>query len=412
MLARLRWQFIAISMSFVCVVLLVVFALLGGSTYQRLVWESEMAMRQMLTRDAGHTPPKFEIGGRAEDRRAFFSALVFCVAVDENGDIRFLTPEYVEVAEELAALAVQQAQQSQKPTGVLAGLGLRYIKEQTPNGMKYAFADMSAERSSLTGFLLTSLLVGAGGLGAFFVASLFLAGWALRPVQKAWERQRRFVADASHELKTPLTVILTNIGILLAHPQDTIAQQSKWVENTKAEADRMKRLVDDLLFLAKADAPRLPQAHQEINLSDTVWSALLPFESIAYEEGLTLTSEITPGLKTSGSEGELRQLVAILLDNACKYAGEMGRVTLQLEQSGDHARLSVNNTGKPIDPAHLPHLFERFYRADESRCRKQDGYGLGLSIAKQIAENHRARIAVESTECLGTTFIVTFVLKQ
>lgn len=220
------------------------------------------------------------------------------------------------------------------------------------------------------------------------------------------------MADASHELKTPLTVILANIGILLAHKQDTIAEQSKWVENTKTEADRMKQLVDDLLFLAKADAPKKPDAHKELDLSDTVWSALLPFESIAFEAGLTLASEITPGMTVSGSEGELRQLVAILLDNACKYAGEKGRVTLLLERDGDHARLCVNNTGEPIDPVHLPHLFERFYRVDESRYRKHDGYGLGLSIAKQIADNHRARITVESTEHMGTTVTVTLSLKQ
>ncbi len=286
------------------------------------------------------------------------------------------------------------------------------MTEQTPDGVKYAFADMSSERSSMTAFFLTSLLVGTVGLGAFFLASLFLASWALRPVQKAWQRQRRFVADASHELKTPLTVILTNIGILLAHKEDTIAGQSKWVENTKTEADRMKQLVDDLLFLAKADAPRQPDAHKEFDLSDTVWSALLPFESIAFEAGLSLTSEIAPSLTASGSEGELRQLVAILLDNACKYAGEKGRVTLLLERSGDHARLCVNNTGEPIDPVHLPHLFERFYRVDESRYRKHDGYGLGLSIAKQIADNHRAKITVESTERMGTTFTVTLALKQ
>ncbi len=412
MLARLRRQFIIICMSFVSVVLLIVFALLGGSTYQRLVRESEMAMRQILSRDIAHMPPKFEIGGRGPEKRAFFTVPVFCVTIGADGVVQSRTGEYVEVSDELTEQAVIEAQQSQKREGVLQGLGLRFMTEQTPDGMKYAFADMSSERSAMANFLLTALLVGLLGLSAFFLASLFLASWALRPVQRAWQRQRQFVADASHELRTPLTVILANMGILLAHKQDTVAEQAKWVENTKAEADRMKQLVDDLLFLAKADATRQPDAHKELDLSDTVLSAVLPFESIAFEAGITLTSKVTPSLTVSGSEGELKQLVAILLDNACKYAGEKGRVTLMLERSGDHARLCVNNTGDPIDPVHLPHLFERFYRVDESRYRKNDGYGLGLSIAKQIADNHRARITVESTDGLGTTFTVTLALMQ
>lgn len=412
MLARLRRQFIIICMSFVSVVLLIVFALLGGSTYQRLVRESEMAMRQILSRDIAHMPPKFEIGGRGPEKRAFFTVPVFCVTIGADGGVQSRTGEYVEVSDELTEQAVSEARHSQKREGVLQGLGLRFLSEQTPDGMKYAFADMSSERSAMASFLLTSLLVGLLGLSAFFLASLFLASWALRPVQRAWQRQRQFVADASHELRTPLTVILANMGILLAHKEDTVAEQAKWVENTKAEADRMKQLVDDLLFLAKADATRQPDALKELDLSDTLLSAVLPFESIAFEAGITLTSEITPSLTVSGSEGELKQLVAILLDNACKYAGENGRVTLMLERSGDHARLCVNNTGDPIDPMYLPHLFERFYRVDESRYRKKDGYGLGLSIAKQIADNHRARITVESTEGLGTTFTVTLALTQ
>ena len=177
------------------------------------------------------------------------------------------------------------------------------------------------------------------------------------------------------------------------------------------EARRMKGLVDDMLFLAKADAAREPLPALPLSLSDAVWSCLLPFESVAYEQGITLCSDVAPDIQVTGDEGQLKQLVRILLDNACKYAGEKGVVTLTLEREGDKARLMVNNTGAPIPPEHLPRLFERFYRADPSRSRDQGGYGLGLAIAHSITGRHRGRITVDSQEKTGTTFTVWLPLK-
>lgn len=178
-------------------------------------------------------------------------------------------------------------------------MGLRFLRQDTPSGTRIAFADMSSGRSTMRGLMLTSLLVGIGGLAAFFGISLFLSAWALRPVERAWEQQRQFVADASHELKTPLTVILANTGILLSHKGNTIEAEQRWVENTKEEASRMKTLVDELLFLARMDAAHTPVL-VPLDLSDVVMSRLLPFESVAYEQGITLDSRIDPGILVSG----------------------------------------------------------------------------------------------------------------
>lgn len=310
------------------------------------------------------------------------------------------------VSAETAAQAAQAAFDAGGRDGVLSGLALRFLRQNTREGIKIAFADLSGERRSMAGIVVTSLLVGLGGLAAFFIISLFLAAWALRPAQRAWERQRQFVADASHELKTPLTVILANTGILLSHRDDTIGRQLKWVENTQAEANRMKKLVDDLLFLAKSDDKRMEGEHVRLNLSDAVWSSFLPFESVAFEKGVALSGEIAPDIFVTGDEAQLKQLAAILLDNALKYAGEQGGVTLTLQKTQDRARLLVHNTGAPIAPGHLNNLFERFYRTDDARTREQGGYGLGLSIAKSIAEKHGGKISVESAPHTGTTFSV------
>ena len=245
----------------------------------------------------------------------------------------------------------------------------------------------------------------------FFFLSLFLSSLALRPTERAWQQQRQFVADASHELKTPLTVILANTGIVLSHKEDTVASQLKWLEYTHEEAVQMKGLVDDLLFLAKSDHTNHSIVRCQLSMSQLVLGCLLLFESVAFEAGITLESDIAPDLTLQGDEGQLRRLVMILLDNAVKYAGAEGTVRLELERHQERVRLSVHNTGAPIPPEHLPHLFERFYRADAARDRSRGGYGLGLAIAKSIVDGHRGKISVTSTAESGTTFTVLLPVK-
>jgi len=315
----------------------------------------------------------------------------------------------VDVSEETAAEAVKQAQSSGASQGVLRELRLRFLVERRPDGeLRIAFADLGWETASLRNLSLLSLLVWALAMVGLFFVSLVLSSVALRPAERAWQQQRQFVADASHELKTPLTVILANTGLVLSHPEDTVAAQSKWLEYTHDEAEQMKGLVDDLLFLAKSDAARQPAARAETAISEVALGCLLPFESVAFESGVALEHRITLGLSLRGDEGQLRRLVMILLDNAVKYAGPGGTVTLTLERHQERLRLAVHNTGEPIPPEHLPHLFERFYRADAARNRSGGGYGLGLAIARSIVEGHHGRLTVTSTAAAGTTFTALF----
>ena len=172
----------------------------------------------------------------------------------------------------------------------------------------------------------------------------------------------------------------------------------------------MKGLVEDLLFLAKSDAQRASRARLPVDLSGLVTGCLLPFEPVAFEAGVALDSQITPDLELLGDPEQLRRLVAILVDNAVKYAGPRGSASLILRPQGDEAVLSVHNTGEAIPPEHLPRLFERFYRTDSDRARSQGGYGLGLSIAKSIADGHRGRISVSSSAISGTLFTVRLPL--
>lgn len=420
MIRKLRIKFILTNMALVSLVLIVVFAVLMASTSQRLAGQSMAAMRMSLEWGEDRDPPRFEFSPSSEampekwenrgggEFQQVMMIPVFCVSLTEDGQVDAVyAQDSVSVSDQVLEEAVSQALESGTREGILNRLGLRYLVETGPEGeTRIAFADRSWERQNLQGLLLTSLLVGIGALLGFFLISLFLSKLATRPVEKAWEQQRQFVADASHKLKTPLTVILANSGILLSHREDTVGAQVKWIEYIQEEARRMKGLVEDMLFLAKSDAARLPATRLPVDMSELTEGCLLPFESVAFEAGVTLESDIRPGLYVNGDEGQLRRLVYILLDNACKYAGSGGAVAVVLSRTSDRLKLTVRNTGPAIPPEHLEHLFERFYRSDSARTREAGGYGLGLAIAKAIVQSHRGQISVASSEAEGTVFTV------
>lgn len=412
MIRALRRKFILVNMLLVTLVLLIVFGVLLGSSYQRLTNQSYTVLRMALEWGGDIKPPHYEIGRpevQKDETRQLSVLPAFSVKLDEDGNVVSLSGNNVSVSDEVLEEAVSAVLARDTDKGTISSLDLRYLRQSQPDGLHIAFVHTGWERDSLVSLVVTSLLVGAGGLACFFVISLFLSSLALRPVKKAWEQQRQFVADASHELRTPLTVILTNSGILLSHREETVGSQLKWVEYIQAEAQRMKGLVEDLLFLAKNDDARAVQpVFQSISLSELVLGCLLPFESVAFESGVTLDSGIDPGLMLTGDGEYLRRLVVILLDNACKYAGSGGTVKLTLNRCQDGIVLAVHNTGEPIPAEYLPRLFERFYRTDGGRARSTGGFGLGLAIAKSIADTHYAAISVVSTAQNGTTFTVKF----
>ena len=294
-----------------------------------------------------------------------------------------------------------------RKSGYLGNYGLRYLCYTSRDGnSRVIFTDISYIRESAFRNLITFFGIYLVAALLFFFLSFWLSSWALAPVEKAWEQQNRFVADASHELKTPITVILANLGILSAHPDDTVRKQLRWISNTKEEAERMRLLVEDLLFLAKSDAGALAPAFQEVDFSNCVEDRALNFESVAFEREVALESQVAPGLKVNGSEGQLKQLLTILLDNAVKYAGNKGHVNLTAQKKQDKVVLQIQNTGDPIAKEDLPHIFERFYRTDKSRVRKEGGYGLGLAIAENIVKHHKGSIRCESSAETGTIFTV------
>ena len=296
--------------------------------------------------------------------------------------------------------------------GTLAEYDLSYSMRQTPEGTKIAFVDRSYETSNIRSLLLWSLL----GFVAAWLAFLFLvwrlSSWVFRPVEEAWSQQRQFIADASHELKTPLTVILANLRILGNHREDTIANQMRWIESSDQEALRMKKLVSDMLLLARNDADETqPLATEPVLFSDVVLGAILSFESVALDNSLRIHDEITPDFVVDGDKAQLEELVGILLDNACKYAAPESVISVRLTRQERSVHLAVHNKGDAFDDDAIAHLFERFYRLDQSRTRQTGGYGLGLAIADSICQRHQGHISA-ANEDEGVTFHVTLPIAQ
>lgn len=297
--------------------------------------------------------------------------------------------------------------------GEFSDLNIKYKKVfyQTKYfvGWIIAFVDTADDKAIISRTFLFSAIAFVAVMLIFFIVLIWLSYFVVKPIDIALKRQQQFLADASHELKTPLSAILTNNSILINHLSIENSKEIKWVENSQAEAKHMKNLIEHMLFLARDTNAENTFPKEPVSLSDVLTEILLQFEPIAFEEGYNLTTEIANDVYVKGDILQLRQLVYILLDNAKKYCNQNGNIYIALKNSGA-PRLIVNNSGNPIKPEDLPHIFERFFRSDKSRSNKNDikGYGLGLAIAKKIATRHRAKIKVTSDAENGTTFTVTF----
>lgn len=412
MIRKLRLKFVAVCMAMVTAVLAVVcfaiFAALRGNV--------EDLSRQVLHRviqeadlPGGKKPEVgVEIGG---DRvlLPYFTVSVW----PGGGEGRYTayvtggTYSALEDTEELAAILEDCLNQG-PPEGIVRDYGLRYLRQDNGLYRKLAFVDMSMESRLLREMMGSYLVIALAAFLLLLGVSAILALWATNPVERAWSQQKQFLSDASHELKTPLTVILSNAELLSALPLEE--RPARWTDNILSESRQMKDLVEEMLTLARADNLARPAVLAEVSLSDAAEDCALAFEPVAFEAGKPLTYTVAEGVSVLGDGAKLRRLISILLDNAVKYGAEGGTITLTLEKADRQARLTVSNPGEPIPAEQLSRLFERFYRADASRGEKS-GFGLGLSIAAVIAQEHKGTLKAESGR-EGTRFVFTVPLKK
>lgn len=403
MIQKLRWKFVLINMLIVSVILVSLCTVMVVVTRDNLRQDSLSLLYQAATDDFTITWPNLRPDNRYEKD---VTLPYFTVSVAPNGATVLLENQFGAVEDTDQLLEIVQACLKQEPEiGVLSDYRLRYLRVDTLLGWRIAFADISQEQRTLQALMINLSVIGGISLVVFFFISLLLARWAIRPVEKSWVQQRQFVSDASHELKTPLTVILSNVDMLENCGQGLTERDRRWLDNIRASSRQMSQLVEELLTLARSDNQSAKDRMKEtFSFSELVTDEALLFEPILFEAGKELVEHITDGLLVTGDPSKLRRLVEILLDNARKYADTPSTVTLRLEPEGQkRVRLSVNTQGEPLPADQLERIFERFYRADQARS--SEGFGLGLSIAAQVAQEHGGRIWAESSLAEGNTFL-------
>ena len=398
MLKRLRLRFVAINMAFVLAILCVTFTVLIGNTVTSLRRETS----DMLTAVAANP---LELNWPDTSSRLPY----FIVRISPQGSVRVSGSSYLDLNDpEVLAGVITAALDSGDTEGILSSYSLRYLRTSQFGNEYIIFADISSASTTVKNLIRNCVIIGLSATALFFAVSFLLARWAVKPVDKAWTQQKQFISDASHELKTPLTVILTNAE-MLKDPSFGEAERERFTDSILTMSNQMRGLVESLLELARVDNGAVQKSFEVFDWSALVQDAALPFEALFFEKGLMLESDIAPDITVKGSRQHLRQCVEILLDNAVKYSAP-GTVRVALRKAGHMCELTVATPGEPLSPTECKDIFKRFYRADKVRSMNHS-YGLGLPIAESIVTEHGGRIRCEGGEG-GNIFTITLPTAQ
>lgn len=417
MIRDLRKKFILVAMLSTMLVLTAIMGVVNFSNYREMLDRAD-EMTALLEQNDGKFPeepsrheqddtetPPAKPENDEKDKSRFsvetpFETRYFTVTVDENGEVTDCDLDRIAaVDEETAEEYTQTAQQKNKTTG-FQGI-YRYRVTETEDGAKYVFLDCRREISNFRTVLVTTISVSLLGLAAVFVLVVIFSRMVFRPVEESIQKQKRFITDASHELKTPLTIIDANIEVM-----EMESGESQWTKSTRKQIQRLSGLVQQLVTLSRLDEEKGLEEKCEFNLSEAVSECVQPYESLAQTREKNLTLNIEEDITYTGDERSIRQLAGILMDNAVKYFSENGNITLTLKKKGKKIFLEVYNDADDLPQGKLDVLFERFYRLDSSRNSGTGGSGIGLSVAKAIVQAHKGKITAENKNGRGLTITV------
>jgi len=333
---------------------------------------------------------------------AAFDTRYFTVLFDGAGRVLTVnTRKISSVDEKTAADIACGLYEKQRIVGFFENFKYRAVTYDSQT--MYIFLDCERELSTYYSVLLSSILISLGGMLIVYILVFFFSRLALKPVAEAYEKQKQFITDAGHEIKTPITIISANTEVI-----ESINGESEWTKSIKRQSGRLRDLTDKLVFLSRTEEMGVSMNTYEFSLSDMLKEECASFEPLAAIEEKTLTVNIEEGLRYVGDEASLSNMISILLDNALKYSNEGGKIELTLRGVGRSREITVRNTVDSIEVGRLDFLFERFYRGDKSRNSGKRGHGIGLAIAKAIVNAHKGRISARSVD--GKSVIFTVVL--
>ena len=266
----------------------------------------------------------------------------------------------------------------------------------------YVFINCSKELMTIRTYALASIGISIIGLLVVFILVCFFSKTVTKPMAESYEKQKRFITDASHEIKTPLTIIDANTEVL-----EMMEGENEWTESIRKQIARLTALTEKLVFLSRMDEDSTRLEMLEFNISDAILDTAIPFETVAESKGKSLEISVAPDVNYTGNETNIRQMVSLLLDNAIKYSSENGSIRLNFSTNGKLKTLSVWNTVDEIETGKLDYLFERFYRIDKSRNSKTGGFGIGLSVVQAIVQAHNGKVSAKSKDGKSIEFTIS-----
>lgn len=409
MIKQLKHKFIMITMSSLSLVLLLLVGTINIINYNQINQTAEETLR-ILSENQGRfpefnrgvAPPKDKRPGFEMNEETRFQTRYFLVELDEEGTAKEIDTSHISAVTSKDALEYADAMIASGRAGGYTGY-YKYRTFATTEGSMLIFLDCRKELQMVFYFLLTS---GAAAVGTlllvFFLVSVF-SKRAINPIIISMEKQRQFITDAGHEIKTPLAIISANADVL-----ELTNGESEWICSIRNQTSRLDKLVKNLLTLSRMEEDNIEISYHEFDISQCVERIAHSFLAVAESQNKKLDIEVQANLTFHGDEGCIEQLVSTLLDNAMKYSNIKGFIKVSLSSYKKGMKLEVYNTVEQIDVKNLDRLFDRFYRTDESRSRETGGYGIGLSIAKSIVEAHHGRISVGSGD--GSSVCFTVVL--
>ena len=393
MIQKMRIRFVILSMSALLAVLLLILGAINITNYTGIVAEADRFLSALV-----ETPEPYARGSIPDDKpkKGSFSRWIpdqthfdrfFYVVLDEDGTVLEtdipISPSVD--TEDAAALGVQ-AFSKNSDFGFVSVY--RLCKQQDSGSVRILFLDCGRELESFRRFLLASILLSGAGLLLVFAVVVYCSGRIVRPFAESYEKQKRFITDAGHEIKTPLTVLQADADIL-----EMELGSNEWLSDMQGQIKHLSALTNDLVSLARMEEGETSLHLLEIPVSDVISEAAESFRSLAQAQGKTLAVRVEPMLSMAADEKSIRQLIGILLDNALKYSPEGSEITLNFSKQARQLKLTVTNTSSAPLPGENPDiLFERFYRVDSSRNSQTGGHGIGLSIAKAIVTAHGGKI--------------------
>ncbi|WP_122640097.1 sensor histidine kinase [Romboutsia sp. Marseille-P6047] len=402
MFDKLRSKFILINMSLLTVVFISIFGTLYFMTNESMNREINASLNTLM------------IDNPNKDHRPKINSSNITVDLNSNGDIiQISTSPNIYIDTDIIKDYIDEVITSENMSSKINISNNPYIflKRNYVNGIRIVFLDVSYQENFKISLLKIFISVGGVSLVILLLISIYLTNKSIKPIKDVFEKQKQFIADASHELKTPLTIIKTNTSLVLSNPDDTVKNQTKWINYINLQTDRISELVNEMLSLAKLDTKENTLLLSYIDISRIVETMLLQFDAIIYENSINLETYIEKDIFINGNMESMKKLFSIIMDNAIKHTKNKGTISVKLFLEKNTVKLSIKNTGEGIESEHINKIFERFYRIDSSRVRATGGYGLGLSIAKSIVEQHKGKIYAKSKVNEYTVFFVELPIK-